>query len=146
VGRCCDQGGFQLIEVLITCLFLGLLATFGVGSLTEIADRYRLETSARLIANGLSAGRTQAVCRNLALEFRVDVAANRFGIAAPGDQPETWGSLAKGVSFVQIPGRSITFYSRGSVVPAGSFVLGNGEHRIKIIMSPGGRVRWERID
>ena len=63
------QGGFNLIEVLVTLTVLGLLITLGAPSLSEWLQNQRIRSAAEAIVNGMQVARGEAIKRNLAVQM-----------------------------------------------------------------------------
>ena len=66
-----------------------------------------------------------------------------YAVTAGGEEVPSPRFLPRGVRFVRTPGRPVTFHSRGGAAPAGTFELGVGGASARVVVSVGGRVRWE---
>lgn len=108
-------------------------------------EQYRLHTAGQSLVSTLSEARSLAVATNLPLEMHIDEQQQRFGFMPRGEEVRTWMQLPSGVRFVRVPGRRVTFYSRGFAVPSGSYLLESSVGAIKVVVSAAGRVRWENV-
>ncbi|MGH9340125.1 MAG: hypothetical protein ACRD1R_11195 [Acidobacteriota bacterium] len=139
------QAGFNLLDSLVTLAIVGVLSSLGIGYLGGMADQYRLQSGCQSLLSSIVTARAHSTAKCLPIEIRVHADNKRFALAAKGEEPDRWQSLPRGVEFVTVPPRLPTFHSRGNASPAGSFVIGNDRGQIRLIISPTGRVRWERL-
>lgn len=139
-----NADGYQLLEVTLTCLLIGFLASLAWPAYQQVQDHWRLSQGSHLFLSLLEQGRTAAIGRNLTVQVRVSRDGGRTTIAPEGEEPGHWVALPGGVLVVRRPNREVTFYSRGTAAPGGTFVLGNAAGKIRIVISPAGRIRWER--
>jgi Tfp pilus assembly protein FimT len=137
--------GFQLFECMMVCLLVAVLGGLGGISLGKLLGRSRLESAAQEMIGHLGALRAAAVSRKLSLAITVGETGRSYGFGPRGEDPAAWRDLPPGVQIVDSPGSSVTFYSRGIAVPAGSFLLANEVGRIRLIIAPTGRMRWEYL-
>ena len=135
--------GYQLLEVTLTCLLIGFLASLTLPAYQQVRDHWRLSQGSHLFLNLLEQGRTAAIGRNLTVQVRVSDDGGRATIAPEGEEAGHWLTLPSGLRVVRKPNSEISFYSRGTAAPAGTFVLGNTAGRIRIVISPAGRIRWQ---
>ena len=138
--------GFQLLECLIVCLIIGLLSGIGGTWIQNLVDEYRLFQSARLLSNGLAQARAVSISHNLAVRVDVDKVKAQFGFATGSQRPNQWHQLPVGVRFLSEPRRPLTFYSRGSIVPSGTYRMTNRLGTVKVVVAASGRIRWEAIE
>ena len=136
--------GYQLLEVMLTCLFIGFLSSLALPAFQQVRDHWRLSQGSRLFLTLLEEGRTAAIGRNVTVQIRVSHDGGRMAITPEGEDPGHWLTLPRGVLVVRRPNREVAFYSRGTAAPAGTFILGNAAGEIRIVISPAGRIRWER--
>lgn len=136
--------GYQLLEVTLTCLLIGFLASLVWPSYQQVRDHWRLSQGSHLFLSLLEQGRMEAVGRNLTVQIRISTDAGRATIAPEGDEAGHWLTLPRGVQIVRKPNRDISFHSRGTAAPGGTFILGNSAGKIRIVISPAGRIRWQR--
>ena len=122
-----------------------MMIGLGGSALGKAVNRYRLEVAAQSLAMELSALRGAAVSRKLPLSVTVGDCFTKYGFGARGDNAALWRQLPKGVLFMSQPSQSVTFYSRGNAVPAGTYGLSNVKGQCRVVVSPTGRVRWENV-
>lgn len=137
------ETGLTLIEVLILLSLSAILAGLGVSALSHLQRYVRLERACREFTSSLEEARRRAVGGNLPMEVAISLGANAYGLALPGEAPDGWRPLPTGVYFSSMPRRAVTFYTRGSAVPAGSYTLHLRDTSVRIVISAAGRVRWE---
>lgn len=136
--------GYQLLEVTLTCLLIGFLASMAWPSYRQVRDHWRLSQGSQLFLSLVEQARTAAVGRNLTVQIRVSDDGGRTTMAPAGEEAEHWLTLPRGVLAVRRPKREVSFFSRGTAAPAGTFVLGNAAGKVRIVISPAGRIRWKR--
>ena len=78
------------------------------------------------------------------MQIRVSDDGRRTTMAPAGEEAGHWLNFPRGVLAVRRPNREISFFSRGTAAPGGTFVLGNASGKIRIVISPAGRIRWKR--
>jgi len=133
-----------LLEVTLTCLLIGFLASLAWPAYQQVRDHWRLSQGSQLFLSLLEQGRTAAVGRNLTVQIRISDDGGRTTMAPEGEEAGHWLNLPRGVLAVRRPNREVSFFSRGTAAPGGTFVLGNASGKIRIVISPAGRIRWER--
>ena len=136
--------GYQLLEVTLTCLLIGFLASLAWPAYQQVRDHWRLSQGSHLFLSLLEQGRMEAVGRNLTVQIRISTDAGSATIAPEGEEAGHWMNLPRGVRVVRRPNRDIAFHSRGTAAPGGTIVLGNSAGKIRIVISPAGRIRWQR--
>jgi Tfp pilus assembly protein FimT len=141
-----EERGFQLLDCMLVCLVLGGGLSLGMASLDGVFERYRLQWAGYLFASEISTLRSTAVGHNLPVSVSVNPSRTQYGFATRGDEPSLWRPLPRGVVFVDQPATPVTFYSRGNAVPAGSYLLANSVGRMRVVVAPTGRVRWEILE
>jgi Tfp pilus assembly protein FimT len=138
------EKGYTLLELVLVCLITALVSTLGIGAWGRAAEQVRLHSACRVFASALTRARSQAIAKNVSLRLHINPDGRRFALSPTTAQPASWQPLPSGVSFTGATQGAPVFYSRGSVVPAGTFVLSNQCGSIRVILSPGGRIRWQR--
>lgn len=138
--------GFTLIELLICSLLIAILSGIVLGSWTAILDWYRLKTAGQALVTHLALARAESVARNVDLCLVITADQTQYGFSEPRSVCKVKRRLPQGVRFTRVPGRALTFHSRGVAVPAGSVVLGNRLGSLKVIIPPAGRIRWEFLE
>jgi hypothetical protein len=143
--RSCN--GYSLLEMLIGSSIIFTLLAIAAANGASLLDFYKLFVATSDLVNEMQAARMYAVTRNSRIELRVDSERGSYQLVEFQSRPiSTVKYLPKGVKLISAPRRSITFYSRGNTAPAGSITLGSAAGARKITVSPGGRVRTERLD
>lgn len=136
--------GYQLLEVTLTCLIIGFLASLTLPAYQQVRDHWTLSQGSHLFLSLLEQGRTAAIGRNLTVQVRISADGRRAAIAAKGEETEHWLALPTGVVVTRKPHKEISFHSRGTASPAGSFSLSNPSGEVRIVISLAGRIRWQR--
>lgn len=141
-----NKRGFQLLECLIVCALIACLSGIGFGTLNGIMAWYRLQLGARAFVSQVSAVRSSAISRNVSVSVLIDPAGESYGWVPRGAESEVWRRLPAGVMFTTAPRNPVTFFSRGNAAPAGTFLLANRGGKVKVVVAPNGRVRWETLE
>ena len=137
--------GYQVLDVILVCLLIGFLSTWGVVSLHRMADQQRLQTASQIFLSMLANARFHSVAKNLPTQIRIHPSGRKFALAMKDEKPSLWQNLPKGVEFSTSPANPLSFYSRGNAAPAGSYTLRNQAGEIKVVVSFTGRLSWERM-
>lgn len=137
--------GFQMMELTLVCALISLTATWGIGHLQEIREQQRLETACQSFLTRVSSARTLAVTRNLPIQVRIHPDRKRYSMSSVDEEPVDWIQLPRGVRFSQFPRLPVTFRSRGTATPAGSFTIASYRGEVQVIVAVSGRIRWRRL-
>jgi len=140
--------GFGLAEVLITIVCISSLLAVGVPNLHRLSQEWNLRAGAAVLETSLHWGRMHAVSTNSSLMLIVSADGRQFfwADAACGDRYETAArQLHSGVRITSAPGRPLRFFQRGNAAPAGTYVVQGSTGAYRIVVSPGGRIRIQRI-
>lgn len=139
------ERGFSLVDVMVTCLLVGTIMSLGLSSWANYSAHYHLQTACQSLMSDLWRARVASLAGNLpvSIEVRGDRAA--YSVVEMGEAP-TWRDLPSGVRFTEFPKTKVTFYSRGSVVPGGTYMLGNSSGAAQVVVAASGRFRWQRVD
>ncbi len=136
--------GFSLIDLLLTCFLIFLLAGLGVPFLHGLAAEQKRMAACDLLVSALAKARALAISRNTPVRLLAEP-SGRFALQAGArDSPVVWRQLPAPVRFLKTPRRPVLFHSRGTASPGGSYLLGDEEGSLKVIVSVSGRVRWTR--
>lgn len=147
-NRPSPRGGFSLIEcaVVLTCASILLVAS--VPAFDHLYRVWTLWTGTRLMETTLQWGRFHSIAANASLMLEV----NAEGTCAAWRDPETGNSygggvcyLPKGVWIASAPSKPLRFFPRGNAAPAGSYVVRNGAGSFRVVVSPAGRIRVEKL-
>jgi type IV fimbrial biogenesis protein FimT len=86
--------GFTLIEIIVSLAIIALMVLIGLPSMTTYFQNSKIGTAAQAYATGMQVARTEAIRRNLPVEFMLtntDVAiANIANTAAPSPTGRSW--------------------------------------------------------
>jgi hypothetical protein len=89
--------------------------------------------------------RVASLAGNLPVSIEVRDDRSAYSVVELGETP-AWRELPPGVRFSECPKAKITFYSRGSVVPGGTYTLSNSSGALQVIVAASGRFRWQRVE
>jgi hypothetical protein len=130
----------------VTCAAILLVAA--LPAFDHLHQAWSLWTGTRLMETTLQWGRFHSIAANASLILEVDAE----GTCACWRDPETgnvYGEgvcyLPKGVRIVSAPSRPLRFFPRGNAAPAGSYVVRNGAGSFRVVVSPAGRIRVEKL-
>lgn len=140
--------GFSLVEatVLSACAMLVLLAS--VPAVERLHQAWSLRAGTCLVESTLQWGRLHAITANASLMLEVDPAGKSTAWRDPesGSAYDTAAChLPSDVRIVSAPSKPLRFFPRGNAAPAGSYVLKNRAGSYRVVVSPAGRIRVERI-
>ncbi len=137
--------GFCLTDLGVTCLLVMVLAAAGLDLARGLAVRLRMQAACGAFVSSVERARDLAVARNGSYQVRIRRDGRAFAVTPVGleDDQALWRDLPPGLSFVRAPRRSLTFHSRGSAAPSGSFSLASGTAEMRVVVSVSGRTRWE---
>jgi prepilin-type N-terminal cleavage/methylation domain-containing protein len=138
--------GFTLVELMIALALCLLSAGMGLRHLSRAVEVWRLQTAAQMVSSELTRLRAAAVSTGAPIRFVVRPSADAYSSAEPGQSPPQFTPLPRGIRFCSIPSRPVTFYSRGQAAPAGTFLLEGSRGRVRVVVAPMGRVRWQWED
>jgi Tfp pilus assembly protein FimT len=138
------ERGFSLVDVLITCLLVGTIVTVGLNSWGNFSAYHRLQTACETLMSDLWRARVASLAGNLPVSIEVREDRSAYSVVESGETP-AWRLLPSGVKVIECPKTSMTFYPRGSVVPAGTYTLSNTSGAVQVIVAASGRFRWQRI-
>lgn len=140
--------GFSLVECLIvlSCITAVLLAS--VPAAGHLYQAWVLWSGTYMMESTLQWGRLHSISANASLMLEV----NADGTSAAWRDPETGNKydqsiiyLPRGLRIVSAPSKPLRFFPRGNAVPAGSYVLKNGAGSNRVVVSPAGRIRMEKL-
>lgn len=127
----------------ITAILTGL----GSQSLTQWQQRQQVKASASDLTHFLNRLRQQATGYNLTISITEQLSAGESGVRAESEPRAglahqwTWTPLSPEVKLLAIVGEPRFFGKHGTAWP-GSFEVGNGVTRWRVIISTHGRVRY----
>lgn len=162
------HSGFTLIELLLTLALLGLLAGLALPAMGRFVDAGRLRNATQSLAQELREARNRALLFHRDIHFtfaEATAGAWCYGWSDTGDCNCAFDSVRAGACVsgdtrpvlhrqvsedfpsvtLRAPGarqqRTLVFSAVRGTARAGSFVLHNRAGRVRIIVSPLGRVR-----
>lgn len=122
------QGGFTLIELMITVSILGILTAMALPSYNVWIQNTRIRTAAESIQTGLQKARVEAVRRNAQVQFTLGVnsAWNVSCVTVTADCPADievkaageGASTSIGITTVPAGATEIVFTNLGTVLPS----------------------------
>ena len=143
----CEISGFTLTELLITVAIAAIVVTFAAPGFLRIQKEWSLWGSARMVETSLQWGRMRAIASNTPVLFEVEDNGSRFMWRDPatGDvfEASAW-SMNKGSRIVSSPRTPLRFYPRGNAVPSGTYKVEGETGSYSIIVTPGGRIRFQK--
>jgi prepilin-type N-terminal cleavage/methylation domain-containing protein len=119
VSTASDERGFSMIELMIVCVVLVIIAMIAIPNIAQIVNNYRLDAAGHSVASLLQQARTQAVQTNLPAYVNYSnssVSGNMaFVVNSPSNTTYTAGNpdvaLSSAVSF-QAPPSSSGFHAQ----------------------------------
>ncbi len=139
--------GYSLTELLIVITCAAILLTAAVPNIAHLRQVWALWGSARVLEASLQWGRMHAIAANAPILFMVDEGRQEFCWEDPvtGEPYEdSVRSLLHGVRIVRHPSRPLRFYQHGNAAPAGTYVLENQAGSYSVVVTPGGRIRFQK--
>jgi Tfp pilus assembly protein FimT len=110
----------------------------------NFSTHHRLQTACESLRADVWRARVAALAGNIPVTVQIREDGQAYSIVEQGETP-AWRELPQGVKFTSYPKKNVTFYSRGSITPAGTYTLANTAGVIQVIVAASGRSRWERI-
>ncbi|RPI20874.1 MAG: hypothetical protein EHM61_26105 [Acidobacteria bacterium] len=139
-----NERGFSLVDIMVTCLLVGTILGLGLNSWEAFSTHHRLQTACQSLMSDVWRARVAALAGNIPVSIEVRADRKAYSVVEAGETA-VWRDLPVGVTFVDCPKTRITFYSRGSVVPGGTYTLANPSGTLQVFVAASGRSRWERI-
>jgi len=135
------ESGFSFIEIVFVLSMVAILGSVTVLQLQPSIEKYRLVSSANMIASEMNAGRALAISRNWAYEAQFDTGANTIQVVDPShssNHPRMAKSLDPGITFSVVPSPSIRFYARGHALTGTVQLQNDAGETASIIVTPYG--------
>jgi prepilin-type N-terminal cleavage/methylation domain-containing protein len=142
-----EISGFTLMELLIVVAITAIIVAFSMPGFVRIQKGWALWGSARMVETSLQWGRMRAIATNAPVVFEIDEDGHRFKWrdSATGDVfATTAGSMNRGTRIVSSPRTPLRFYPRGNAVPSGTYKVDGETGSYSIIVTPGGRIRFQK--
>ena len=136
--------GSSLAELLLALALAAVLASFALPGVARIERAWILWESAKAVEASLQRGRMRAITANTSIRF--DVSADGYGWSDPESGEPYAASLRdfpRGIRITSSPSHPLRFHPRGNAAPAGSFTVADGTGAYRIVVGPGGRIRFE---
>ncbi len=136
-----SEFGFSIIEIVFVVAMIAILGSVTIIQLQPSIDKYRLVSSANMIASEMNAGRALAISRNWAYEAQFDTVANTIQVVDPShssNTPRMEKSLEPGITFSAVPSPSIRFYARGHALTGIVQLQNDAGETASIIVTPYG--------
>ena len=135
------------MELLIVIACIATLLTAAVPNIARLHQVWSLWGSARVMEASLQWGRMHAIAANTPLLFEVDEGGRTFHWtdAVTGSSYESSvRHLSRGVRISKCQKRPLRFYQQGNAAPAGTYVLKNQAGSYSVVVTPGGRIRFQK--
>jgi prepilin-type N-terminal cleavage/methylation domain-containing protein len=137
------NGGFSLIEMLVVCALLGIMAAVATPSFITYQQNSNLKEAARDLASDINYWRQRAVAEQVRYRIIFNQATNSYTIQIespantgnyinlPANATKTPNSISSSIiiSNVNLPNQWITFQPRGTLDASGSVTL---QHNIRL--------------
>ncbi len=134
-----SEFGFSIIEIVFVVAMIAILGSVAIMQLQPSIDRYRLVSSANMVASEMNAGRALAISRNWAYEAQFDTNANTIQVVDPtnsSNHPRMAKSLEPGITFSFVPSPSIRFYARGHALTGTILLQNDAGETASVIVTP----------
>jgi len=134
-----SEFGFSIIEIVLTVAIVAMLGSVTVTQLKPSLEKYRLVSSANMVASEMNAGRALAISRNWAYEAQFDTNANTIRVVDPtnsSNHPRMAKTLDPGITFSAVPSPSIRFYARGHALTGIVQLQNDSGETASIIVTP----------
>lgn len=141
------QGGHSLVELLIVVSCAAVLLAAAVPNIAHLHQVWSLWGSARVLEASLQWGRMHAITTNTPVLFQVGESRQKFCWVDPATGAPYEGSvrnLSHGTRIVRYPRRPLRFYQHGNAAPGGTYTLENPAGSYSVIVTPGGRIRFQK--
>lgn len=149
------SAGFTLLELMITVVVIGILATFALPSFREFIERSNVRSSAESVLNALQLARAEAVRRNEQITFTLGSGtgatswkvADSAGTTIQESRSSGEGSAVVTAALTPVSATTLVFNGFGRVVGAGglsTIVFGSAGTSLTVqveIQAPGGLIR-----
>ena len=139
--------GFSLPELLIVAAIAAIIAAFTAPGFVRIQKGLSLWGSARMVETSLQWGRMRAISSNAPVLFEVGEDGEGFIWRDPSTDESfetTARFLNSGTRIASSPRTPLRFYPRGNAVPSGTYRVEGETGSYSIIVTPGGRIRFQK--
>jgi hypothetical protein len=142
-----NEFGHSLVELVIVLACAATMIALAVPNISHVQSEWALWGSARSVENSLQWGRMHAIASNTPILFEVSENGSRYEWIDPetGESfSESIRFLGDGIRITSSPRRALRFYPQGYAVPAGTYVLEGETGSYSVIVTPGGRIRFQK--
>ncbi len=136
-----SASGFSIIEIVFVVAMIAILGSVTIIQLQPSIEKYRLVSSANMIASEMNAGRALAISRNWAYEAQFDTNANTIQLVDPShssNTPRIAKNLEPGITFSAVPSPSIRFFARGHALTGIVQLQNDAGETASVIVTPYG--------
>jgi prepilin-type N-terminal cleavage/methylation domain-containing protein len=142
-----NQTGFTLQELLVVVAIIAIIASIGVPGFVRIQKGWSLWGNARMVETSLQWGRMRAITANAPVLFEVEEGGRRVMWRDPATG-EVFATTVRhmngGSRITSSPKTPLRFYPRGNAVPSGTYRIEGETGSYSIVVTPGGRVRFQK--
>ena len=141
------SAGYSLAELVVVIACAAILFTGAVPNIVRLQREWALWGDAKVLEASLQWGRMHAISANTPVLFKVDDGRQKFCWVDPENGEPYAGSvryLSRHVRIVSCPSRPLRFYQHGNAAPAGTFTIQSEIGSYSVIVSPGGRIRFQK--
>ncbi len=135
------ESGFSIIEIVFVVAMVAILGSVTVTQLRPSLEKYRLVSSANMVASEMNIGRALAISRNWSYEAQFDTNANTVQVVDPtnsSNDPRMAKNLEPGITFSVVPSPSIRFYARGYALSGIIQLQNEAGETASILVTPHG--------
>jgi len=142
--------GFQLIQLIMVCAIIGIMAVVSVPFFTKYRPDAQLTSVAKQLASDLRYAQQKTVSEQQIYYIEISPLAKEYSIIKTADPGETIKTVSIGqdINFYNISDftdNKIIFNSYGAVSESGEIVLSNlEEHTITVQVKPSGYIRLQQ--
>lgn len=139
--------GFTITELLIVVAVTAIIITFAAPGFVRVQKGWSLWGNARMVETSLQWGRMRAISTNSPVLFEVSEDGRCFIWRDPatGELFAATAWIMTGKSrIVSAPRTPLRFYPRGNAVPSGTYKVEGETGSYSIIVTPGGRIRFQK--
>jgi prepilin-type N-terminal cleavage/methylation domain-containing protein len=139
--------GFSLAEMMIVIACTAILLAAAVPNMAHLQKEWVLWNSAKSVEVSLQWGRMQAIASNAPLLFEIDESRRKFYWVDPESgqlYANSIRQLSGAILITAFPRRPLRFYQHGNAAPAGTYTIEGEAGSYSVVVSPGGRIRFQR--
>ena len=137
------SNGFALVDAILALAVILMVGSIGWAGWRALVDSWRVRAAAEGLVSEFCRIRATAVQANRPFSLLISSDGCSYAVVRPGESRRQWYRWPEGVRCCARPLQPVTFYSRGTAAPAGTFVLEAPAARARVVVAVSGRVRWE---